>query len=61
MALEVNEIGIRMRVLGDGEAAPAGGGGSAESGKLDPEEARAKIVDACVRRVLQVLKATQER
>jgi hypothetical protein len=59
MALEVNEIGIQMRVSGgeeeDGgckDAAPA-----TSAGSLDREE----IVGDCVRRVLQALRNQRER
>lgn len=59
MPLEVNEIGIRMRVLGEGESPVSPGRGGPEN--VDSEEARERLVDACVRRVLQILKASQER
>ncbi len=63
MALEINEIGIQMRVRDDAAApasreaaAPAkpGGDGGGADGRDD-------IVDECVRRVLHALKAAQER
>ncbi len=63
MALEISEIGIHVRVP-DGmpapgpaqlAAAPAGGDG----GCADTE--RARMVDDCVRRVLQILAARAER
>jgi len=57
MALEVNEIGIRMRIFGDGNQEPP-----------PPDEAdetavqrRDELIDACVRQVLRVLKAMEER
>jgi hypothetical protein len=63
MALEINEIGIRMRVH-DGAAAPASDGSAApeESGGGDGgADRRDDIVNECVRRVLHALKAAQER
>lgn len=60
MALEVNEIGIRMRVLGDAELVrePGGGGSGGESDEHDRQQ---ELVDTCVRRVLQILKSMQAR
>ena len=60
MALEVNEIGIRLRVGEDG--GEPGEGRRCEkieqaAGGLD----RGEIVDDCVRRVLQILKGRRER
>ena len=67
MPLEVNEIGIRMRVDDtddeeEDEIARRGRRKAVEDddcncGSLDREE----IVDDCVRRVLQALKAMRER
>lgn len=59
MAFEVNEIGIRMRVMGDGEAAPPSGG-SGDGGRSG-DDRRKEIVEACVRRVLQILRAGEAR
>lgn len=59
MALEVNEIAIQMQV-GDGAARPQearpeeGEGGDAP---VDFE----RIVEACVRRVLQIMETMKER
>ena len=55
MPLEIREIGIRMRV---GEQAP-----STETQAVEerPKFDQEKIVDECVRRVLQMLKTRQER
>ena len=59
MALEINEIGIRMRVFdGNGEAKPSPKKPD-QSGCGDEE--RQQIVEDCVQRVLKILKATQER
>ena len=62
MAFEVSEIGIRMRVLGDGEVSPE----TPSDGAGEPDEGDGKgidgaLVDECVRRVLQTLKAMRER
>jgi hypothetical protein len=58
MAFEINEIGIRMRVLGEGGAVNdvATPDDAPSAGCVDD-----RLVDACVRRVLAVLKAAQER
>jgi hypothetical protein len=61
MTMEINEIGIRMRVRDDSggpdvvqaKPDPAGGHGLAAG--------QEEIVQACVRRVLQALKTMQER
>ena len=62
MAFEVSEIGIRMRVLGDDEPSsdlPSGD----DAGEPDDEGKGidGAVVDECVRRVLQALKAMRER
>jgi hypothetical protein len=69
MALEVNEIGIRLRVRGEarGEIDEVDGvdeereekerGGADACCDLD----RDGIVDDCVRRVMQILKSLRER
>jgi hypothetical protein len=68
MALEINEIGINMRVDGDDRGAQA----KDKKAKKDKEKTRSgraaccgfdreEIVDDCVRRVLQALKVLQER
>jgi hypothetical protein len=58
MPFEINEIGVRMRILGEGSATndAASAEDHAAQGQVDD-----KLVEACVRRVLQVLKAAQER
>lgn len=64
MTMEINEIGIRMRVR---DNAQTSAGGQAD---VDPTEAgpaakeainRDEIVEACVRRVLRALRTLQER
>jgi hypothetical protein len=58
MTLEVNEIGIRMRVH-DGSQAD---GFPAELGATAKESVnREEIVEACVRQVLRVLRTLRER
>lgn len=60
MALEVNEIGISMRVTGDG----LDGGSRRESFEESPQDAEEKreaIIEECIRRVLQALKIERER
>jgi hypothetical protein len=66
MALEVNEIGIRLRVRGEpgdevGEEGEEREG--KERGGADPccDLDRDEIVDDCVRRVMQMLKSLRER
>lgn len=61
MALEISEIGIRMRVRGadDEPARQAGGGGGDGQGCRDLD--REQIVQDCLRRVLQVLRNVEER
>jgi len=56
MPLEINEIGITMRVSGDREAA----GGHRDTSE-ESEEEREELIEECVRRVLQALKAERER
>jgi len=59
MALEINEIGIRLRIYGDTEAkTPKTLPRSEES---SPASLRAEIVDACVKKVLHILKSAEER
>jgi len=63
MALEIREIAIRMRV-GEGDGCGDGGPGDEPGGDEpggDGGADREKIVEECVRRVLQALKATRER
>jgi Family of unknown function (DUF5908) len=61
MALEVNEIGIRMQVRNgeeeDAEEKRSSEREEAGCGCLDRDE----IVEECVRRVLQALKEARER
>ena len=58
MAVEIREIGIRMRVS-DGESPstprPADGGGDLS------DHDRAAIIDECVRRVTAMLRTRRER
>ncbi|MEJ1968733.1 MAG: DUF5908 family protein [Rhizomicrobium sp.] len=67
MPLEINEIGIRMRVHDGQPRAGTPEGDGADAGQLadavasEPGQARDAIVDACVRRVLAALKTMQER
>jgi hypothetical protein len=60
MPLEINEIGIHIRVPDGSEPPPAAGGapsGGDDCGDVD----HARVVEDCVRRVLQVLAARTER
>ena len=58
MALEVDEIGIRMRVHGErNEEPPAAGGDQSNMSARERDE----VVEACVRRVLRILRAMEER
>jgi hypothetical protein len=60
MPIEINEIGIRMRVRDDeggGRGAAPGSGPSYHSWEADREA----LVAECVRRVLQALKTGRER
>jgi hypothetical protein len=67
MALEVNEIGIRLRVRGEAtdEVNEVGEVGEREEKErgADPccDLDRDGIVDDCVRRVMQILKSLRER
>ncbi|MCP3100287.1 DUF5908 family protein [Myxococcus sp. K15C18031901] len=63
MPLEVNEIGIQLRVRDGVDAAgpetpstPVG-----DCGCSDEKKERQALVEECLRRVLQVLRARQER
>jgi len=62
MTLEINEIGIFMRVRSDlsssADAAPDGDGDGAPA-KAATE--RDELVELCVRRVLRALRTSQER
>jgi len=55
MPLEINEIGISMRVTSDREF--RGDDGRRE----DSEEEREELIEECIRRVLQALKIERER
>ena len=57
MALEINEIGIRMRVRGDEEEPPPRESAPGGYGDRNHEQ----VVEDCVRRVLQILRNLQER
>jgi hypothetical protein len=59
MALEVNEVGIRVHVADDAEPKQRMQEACADTQLT--ESAQAAIVDECVRRVLQALKAKGER
>jgi hypothetical protein len=61
MAFEVSEIGIRMRVLGDDSSPEASAAGAGEPEEDDGKGIDGALVDECVRRVLQALKAMRER
>jgi hypothetical protein len=58
MPLEVNEIGIVMRVQEGPEVAQRIGGDESAEHR---EESREELIDECVRRVLQALKMERER
>ena len=60
MALEVSEIGIRMRV-DDGEDEGGNERARSEQGSCTESLDRNEIVDDCVRRVLQILQRQRER
>jgi hypothetical protein len=57
MPVEISEIGIRMRVDDDKGTER----GSDRPGETKPEAERESMIDECVRRVLQALKARRER
>jgi hypothetical protein len=57
MPFEVSEIAISMRVTSDADVGDAAGD---RPGPLD-DEARKTLIDECVERVLQVLRAERER
>ena len=57
MPLEINEIDIAMRVTGGGSG-HAGGGDAAD--RTFDEGAREELIEECVRRVLEALKAQRE-
>jgi hypothetical protein len=59
MALEINEIGIRMRVYGDEPVEPPRLSRSDQGMGVARE--RAEIVRVCVRQVLRMLEAMGER
>ncbi len=59
MPLEVSEIGISMRVTHESDADADRLAGE-RSGGLD-DETRRQLIDECVERVLQALKAERER
>ena len=58
MPLEIREIAIRMRV---GEAEPTTSPALMRVGQEHGERVRDPIVEDCVRRVMAILKARQER
>lgn len=58
MALEISEVGIRLRVgdaVGEGQLPPT------EQAFDGSDSAREELVEDCVRRVLRVLKDRRER
>ncbi|WP_315833152.1 DUF5908 family protein [Bradyrhizobium prioriisuperbiae] len=65
MTMEINEIGIRIRVRDTASAsgqADVNAAGAAGAGQATGESiSRDEIVDACVRRVLRALRTLQER
>ena len=60
MALEISEIGIHVRVP-DGTGGPASPAGRPAGDAPGETAERARMVDECVRRVLQVLAMRAER
>jgi len=60
MPLEINEIGIKMRVREGERTEDLPPGVEMSSGECG-DSARDAVVDACVRRVLEILRARQER
>jgi hypothetical protein len=60
MALEISEIGIHVRVPDGTSCPPVQGGRPADRAGGNAAE-RARMVDECVRRVLQVLAMRAER
>ncbi len=59
MALEINEIGIRIRVDDGAEAGPVQRKATDAGGCRDVD--REEIVEDCVRRVLKILKSLEDR
>jgi len=60
--LEINEIGIAMRVSSGGEPPAERDESSATCGDVAlSEEQREALIDECVRRVLDALRARRER
>ncbi|MFL5386791.1 MAG: DUF5908 family protein [Longimicrobiaceae bacterium] len=60
MPLEISEIGIHVRVP-DGKPAPAAPAAARGDGGPCDDVEHARLVDDCVRRVLQILAARAER
>ncbi len=58
MPLQIDEISVSMQVLGD--APERGEAGSSRCGQSEEAEREAIVVD-CVRRVLSILHAREER
>lgn len=56
MSIEINEIGISMRVTGDHQDAVG-----RPDAHEDAEEAREELIEECLRRVFQALKLERER
>lgn len=65
MTLEIQEIGIRMRVAEDAGQTPRTGGSSPAGGSCGDDAGerarRDSLVEDCVRRVLEILKMRKER
>jgi hypothetical protein len=60
MTLEINEIGITMRVRSDPVSAPATDA-DVPGAPASATTARDELVELCVRRVLRALRAAKER
>lgn len=60
MTLEINEIGITMRVRSDAVSPPATDADE-PGAPASATTARDELVELCVRRVLRALRAAQER
>ncbi len=61
MALEINEIGIRIRVDDGGKNTPVQLKEKEEGVGNCRETSREEIVEDCVRRVLQILRSREDR
>jgi hypothetical protein len=61
MALEINEIAIQMQVASGSDEPPETEASAEEGGSGDEKVDYEKIVEECVRRVLQAMKQMKER